>query len=68
MAPLGVFNGKRNPILIMAAIEYQFGYLCDAMGRSELSSDPRFSNNTQRMAHFEELKAVDSGLVRLDAD
>jgi CoA:oxalate CoA-transferase len=58
MAPLGVFNGKRNPILIMAAIEYQFGYLCDAMGRSELSSDPRFSNNTQRMAHFEELKEL----------
>jgi CoA:oxalate CoA-transferase len=56
MAPLGVFNGKRNPILIMAAIEYQFGYLCQAMGRPELSSDSRFCNNTVRMAHLEELK------------
>ncbi len=55
MAPLGVFKGKRNPILIMAAIEYQFGYLCEAMGRPELASDPRFHNNTERMAHFDEL-------------
>jgi CoA:oxalate CoA-transferase len=55
MAPLGVFKGRRNPILIMAATEHQFGYLCDAMGRPELPSDPRFCNNTQRMAHFEEL-------------
>ena len=58
MAPLGVFKGKRNPILIMAATEHQFGYLCRAMGRPELPSDPRFCNNTQRMAHVEELKRL----------
>jgi crotonobetainyl-CoA:carnitine CoA-transferase CaiB-like acyl-CoA transferase len=32
VAPLGVFKGKRNPILIMASTEHQFGYLCRAMG------------------------------------
>jgi len=58
MAPLGVFNGKRNPILIMAAVENQFGYLCRAIGRPELPSDPRFCNNTARMAHVEELKRL----------
>jgi CoA:oxalate CoA-transferase len=58
MAPLGVFRGKRNPILIMAATEHQFGYLCRAMGRPELPSDPRFCNNTQRMANVEELKRL----------
>ena len=55
MAPLGVFKGKRNPILIMAALEHQFGYLCNAMGRPEMATDPRFCNNTQRMANVDEL-------------
>jgi crotonobetainyl-CoA:carnitine CoA-transferase CaiB-like acyl-CoA transferase len=58
MAPLGVFVGKRNPILIMAATQHQFGYLCNAMGRPELASDPRFCDNTQRMANVEELKRL----------
>ena len=58
MAPLGVFNGKRSPILIMAATEYQFVYLCRAMGRPEMPSDPRFCNNTARMANVEELKRL----------
>src|SRR6266851_4511916 len=57
-APLGVFNGKLSPILIMASTEHQFGYLCCAMGRPELPSDPRFCNNTERMAHVEELKRL----------
>jgi CoA:oxalate CoA-transferase len=58
MAPLGVFNGKRNPILIMAGIENQFGYLCQAMERPELPTDPRFCNNAARMEHVEELKRL----------
>jgi CoA:oxalate CoA-transferase len=58
VAPLGVFNGKQSPILIMASAEHQFGYLCHAMGRPELSSDQRFCNNTERMAHIEELKRL----------
>lgn len=55
VAPLGVFKGKRSPILIMASTEHQFPYLCRAMGRPELATDPRFHNNTARMAHVEEL-------------
>jgi crotonobetainyl-CoA:carnitine CoA-transferase CaiB-like acyl-CoA transferase len=58
MAPLGVFHGKRHPILIMAATEHQFRYLCQAMGQPELPSDPRFSSNTARMQHVEELKRL----------
>jgi len=55
VAPLGVFKGKRSPILIMASTEHQFGYLCNAMGRPELPADPRFCNNAERMDHVEEL-------------
>jgi crotonobetainyl-CoA:carnitine CoA-transferase CaiB-like acyl-CoA transferase len=58
MAPLGVFNGKRHPILIMAGVEHQFGYLCRAMGRPELITDARFCSNTARMANLEELKRL----------
>ncbi|HVN29348.1 MAG TPA: CaiB/BaiF CoA-transferase family protein, partial [Candidatus Binataceae bacterium] len=58
MAPLGVFNGKRHPILIMAGTEHQFPYLCHAMGRPELANDPRYCNNTARMAHAVELRRL----------
>ena len=58
VAPLGIFSGKRSPILIMASTEHQFGYLCRAMGRPELPTDPRFCNNPARMANVEELKRL----------
>jgi len=58
VAPLGVFNGKNCPILIMASTQHQFGYLCQAMGRPELPEDPRFKDNADRMAHVEELKRL----------
>ena len=58
MAPLGIFNGKRRPILIMAGTEHQFPYLCRAMGMPELASDPRFCTNTARMEHVDELRAL----------
>jgi len=55
VAPLGIFKGKRSPILIMAGMEHQFVYLCNAMGRPELATDPRFSTNTVRMENVAEL-------------
>ena len=58
VAPLGVFNGKSCPILIMASTQHQFAYLCRAMGRPELPDDPRFKNNADRMANVEELKGL----------
>jgi crotonobetainyl-CoA:carnitine CoA-transferase CaiB-like acyl-CoA transferase len=58
VAPLGVFNGKSCPVLIMASTQHQFGYLCQAMGRPELPDDPRFKENSDRMANVEELKRI----------
>ncbi|HJU09458.1 MAG TPA: CaiB/BaiF CoA-transferase family protein, partial [Candidatus Binataceae bacterium] len=58
VAPLGVFNGKSCPILIMASTQHQFGYLCQAIGKPELPDDPRFKTNADRMAHVEELKGI----------
>jgi CoA:oxalate CoA-transferase len=58
VAPLGVFNGKSCPILIMASTQHQFGYLCEAMGQPDLPDDPRFKSNDDRMAHVDELKRL----------
>jgi len=55
VAPLGIFNGKRGSILIMASTDHQFGYLCRAMGRPEMAADPRFKTNDDRMAQVGEL-------------
>lgn len=56
VAPLGVFNGKRGGILVMASTDHQFGYLCQAMGRPEIAADSRFRTNADRMANVDELK------------
>ena len=58
VAPLGVFNGKSCPVLIMASTQHQFAYLCQSMGRPELPDDPRFKSNADRMANVEELKRL----------
>jgi crotonobetainyl-CoA:carnitine CoA-transferase CaiB-like acyl-CoA transferase len=58
VAPLGVFNGKRGGILVMAATDHQFGYLCRAMGRPEIHTDKRFLTNADRIANVEELKRI----------
>ncbi|MGH7916065.1 MAG: CaiB/BaiF CoA transferase family protein [Candidatus Binataceae bacterium] len=55
IAPLGVYGGKRNPILIMAGVDYQFVYLCRAMSRPELAQDPRYATIAARMSNFDQL-------------
>lgn len=43
-----------------------FGHLCDAMGRGELVTDPRFDTNEHRLEHRDELDEVIAGyLARL---
>jgi crotonobetainyl-CoA:carnitine CoA-transferase CaiB-like acyl-CoA transferase len=46
-----------------------FGHLCDAMGRPDLSIDPRFNTNDHRLAHRDELdEAIDTFLAGMDRD
>jgi len=58
VAPLGVFRGKKHPILVMAGAEHQFPYFCKAMGRPELATDPRFKDIAARKENLEELKRI----------
>jgi CoA:oxalate CoA-transferase len=58
IAPLGIFRGKKHPILVMAGAEHQFPYFCKAMGRPELATDPRFKDIPARKENIEELKRI----------
>ncbi len=58
VCPVGIFNGKRNPVLIIAGIDHQFPCLCRAMGRPELATDTRFKDIPTRAANAEELKRL----------
>jgi crotonobetainyl-CoA:carnitine CoA-transferase CaiB-like acyl-CoA transferase len=58
MAPIGVFEGKQNPILILGQVDHQFPLLCNAMGQPELATDPRFKDTPARVAHAEEIKRI----------
>jgi len=56
--PAGIFQGKKNPVLILAQLDHQFPLLCRAMGRPELASDPRFKDLPSRAVNAEELKRI----------
>lgn len=56
--PAGVFQGKKRGILILAQLDHQFPFLCSAMGRPELATDPRFKDLARRAANAEELKRI----------
>ena len=77
LSPAGSFKGPTGWIVILCT-EGQIQYLWDAIGRSELSKDPRFSNNQRRIDNRAELTEMvetwmasfpddDAVLAQLDA-
>ncbi|MFT7597550.1 MAG: crotonobetainyl-CoA:carnitine CoA-transferase CaiB-like acyl-CoA transferase [Acidimicrobiales bacterium] len=50
-------GGPNDFAMIMAVTPKMFVALCTAMGRSELTEDPRFATNEARVANTAELKA-----------
>ncbi len=58
-APSNVYRSRDGKDLVIAAnAESVFVRLCEAMGRPELSRDPRFSTFWARFQHVDELDAV----------
>ena len=47
----GMFKGPHGYIMFCAAPPHHFEALCEAMGRPELVFDPRFADNTKRVAN-----------------
>lgn len=56
--PCGVFRARDGYLVIVVAIDRQWQDLARAMGRPELSSDPRFCTNARRLRHKGELIAL----------
>jgi len=69
VAPLGLFKGHDDYIVIMAPIDHQWAALCKAMGKPELIADPRFVNNAARMKNLREMvKVIEDWLASMPSD
>jgi crotonobetainyl-CoA:carnitine CoA-transferase CaiB-like acyl-CoA transferase len=69
IAPYEVYQAADRPLVIAAGNDRQFERLCTALGAPELSADPRFAANRDRVAHRRELAAELNRLLRArDAD
>lgn len=55
IVPYQVFIAKDREFIIACGNDSQFVSLCAAIGLPEVSSNPKFVNNAQRIAHREEL-------------
>ncbi len=64
IVPYQAFNTLDGYMVVGAASEGNWQRLCQAIEKPELSTDPRFSNNAQRVAHREELIAILQELFR----
>jgi formyl-CoA transferase len=58
IAPSNVYPCKDGEYLIGANQDTVFGRLCQAMGRPELATDPRYVNHVARGKHQDELDAL----------
>ena len=57
VAPLGVYKSK-DGYLILIAILGRWKDFCNAIGRPELATDPRYIDDPARVAHHAELKVL----------
>lgn len=58
IAPFDSFRAKDGEFVMGCGTDKMYGALCDAMGRAELASDPRFLTNLVRCENYEELKPM----------
>ena len=57
LAPYGMFQARDREFYMGVGSERMYGALCDAIGRPDLATDPRFARNGERIFHREELDA-----------
>jgi crotonobetainyl-CoA:carnitine CoA-transferase CaiB-like acyl-CoA transferase len=64
IAPYEVFDAKDRPIVIAVGNDRQFASLCQGLNNPSLTRDPRFTTNTDRVAHVDELAGQLAELLR----
>jgi crotonobetainyl-CoA:carnitine CoA-transferase CaiB-like acyl-CoA transferase len=58
IAPYQVFRVRDGDVMIAAANDGLFARLCEAIGATELATDPRFATNPDRLERREELAQI----------
>ena len=66
-SPAGVFKGRERYMILIAPLEQHWSKLCEAMGKPEITRDPRFTDNASRMNNLDELVAIIEGWIRSQA-
>ncbi|MGH8779663.1 CaiB/BaiF CoA transferase family protein [Paraburkholderia sp.] len=64
IAPYGVFEAKDGPLNLAPGTPDMWVKLCELLQLQEITSDPRFVTNEQRMHHRKELKVIIDGRLR----
>ena len=58
LCPFDVFETCDGAVAIAAPTENQWKLLCEAMGRAELATDPRYDDNLKRVAAADEVRGL----------
>lgn len=64
IAPFEPYDTADRPIIVAIGNDALFAKLCQALGRPELTTDPRFVSNRQRLRHVEEMKQIIEAVLR----
>jgi crotonobetainyl-CoA:carnitine CoA-transferase CaiB-like acyl-CoA transferase len=67
IAPYETYEASDGPFALAVGNDAIWRRLCGALGRPELTDDPRFATNAQRLAHIDELGAVLSAEFATDS-
>ena len=63
VVPYQVFDAADGPMVVAVGNDGQFKILCKVLGVPDLSTDPRFVTNVDRMANREALEAILQDLI-----
>jgi crotonobetainyl-CoA:carnitine CoA-transferase CaiB-like acyl-CoA transferase len=69
LAPAGIFKGHKWHIIILAISDHHWARVCGAIGRPELTADPRFADTAARGKHRTEIvKLIEDWLASMPDD
>jgi len=68
-APAGIFKGRKWHIIILAISDHHWARVCGAIGRPELTADPRYADTAARGKHRTEIvKLIEDWLASMPDD